>query len=53
MAVKRAKKKAAPKKKAAKKAKVKKVRCAAMTKDKKKCKRMAVGNSKFCSVHKK
>jgi hypothetical protein len=51
MAVKRARKKAAPRKKAAKK--VKKVRCAAKTKEGKKCKRMAVGNSKFCSVHKK
>lgn len=52
MAVKRARKKAAPRKKKAVK-KVKKVRCAAKTKEGKRCKRMAVGKSKFCSVHKK
>ncbi len=51
MAVKKARNKAAPRKKAAKKAK--KVRCAAKTKEGKRCKRMAVGSSKHCSVHKK
>ncbi|MFQ6103552.1 MAG: hypothetical protein ACE5OP_04585 [Candidatus Glassbacteria bacterium] len=54
MAVRRTKKKAAPKRKTAKKAaKPKAKRCAAKTKDKKQCKRPAVGKSKFCSVHKK
>lgn len=44
-----------PKKRAASKkaARSKAVRCAAMTKEKKKCKRMALGNSKYCSVHRK
>ena len=39
-------KKAAPKK-------TKKVRCAAKTKEKKRCKNYAVGKSKFCASHKK
>lgn len=38
----------------AKKKKTKKAkRCAANTKDGKRCKNKAVGNSKFCAVHKK
>jgi len=52
-------KKAAKKKVAKKVAKkkvvkkvVKKVRCAAMTKDGKKCKRMVVPPAKFCHLHK-
>jgi len=50
-----AKKKPAKKKVAARKPvkKVKAKRCAAKTKEKKQCKRTAVGKSKFCSVHKK
>jgi len=49
------KKKPTKKKVAAKKkpTKVKAARCTAKTKDKKQCKRSAVGKSKFCSVHKK
>jgi colicin import membrane protein len=54
-----AKKKAAPKKKVAKKKAApkkkvvaKKVACAAKTKDGKKCKKAAVGKSKFCATHK-
>ena len=43
------KKKVARKKKAAK---VKKVRCAATTKDGKRCKRFVSGKSKFCYLHK-
>jgi hypothetical protein len=39
--------------KAKKKTKVKKVRCAAKTKEGKKCKNTATGRSKFCSSHKK
>ncbi len=46
-----AKKKVA-KKKVAKKA-PKKLKCAAKTKEGKKCKRTASGKSKFCSSHKK
>jgi RNA polymerase subunit RPABC4/transcription elongation factor Spt4 len=30
-----------------------KMRCAAVTKDKKRCKRFTDGKGKFCSVHKK
>jgi hypothetical protein len=48
---KKKKKKKAAKKKAKKK--VAKKRCAAKTRDGKKCKRTVVGNSKYCSVHKK
>ena len=44
-----AKRKVVKKKVAAKKTS----RCAAKTKEKKQCKRTAVGKSKFCSVHKK
>ena len=42
-------------KKAAKKpvAKKKKIRCAAKTKDGKRCKRFTDGRSKFCALHKK
>jgi hypothetical protein len=39
-------------KKAAKKKVVKKVRCAATTKDGKRCKRMVSPPSKFCHLHK-
>jgi len=45
-------KKPVAKKKAAPKKVVKKVRCAAMTKDGKKCKRMVVPPAKFCHLHK-
>jgi len=45
-------KKAAPKKKAAPRKK-KAARCGAKTKEGKQCKRTAVGKSKYCSVHKK
>jgi hypothetical protein len=50
-----AKKKVAPKKKAAvkKAAPVKKVPCSAKTTAGTKCKKMAVGKSKFCASHKK
>lgn len=41
------------KKKAAKKKVVKKAKCAAKTKEGKKCKNTAVGKSKFCASHKK
>jgi hypothetical protein len=44
--VKKAAKKIAPKA-------VKKVRCAAKTKDGKRCKNYAVGKSKYCKVHQK
>jgi hypothetical protein len=44
-------KKAAPKK-AAKKKVVKKVRCAATTKDGKRCKRMVAPPAKYCHLHK-
>lgn len=46
------KKKAAAKKKPAKKKVVKKVRCAATTKDGKRCKRMVTPPAKFCHLHK-
>ncbi len=46
---KKAAKKPAKKKVAAKK----KVRCAAKTKDGKRCKRFTDGKGKFCSLHKK
>ena len=45
-------KKAAPKKKVAKKKVVKKVRCAALTKDGKRCKRLVAPPAKFCHLHK-
>ena len=44
-------KRPAAKKKAPKKV-VKKVRCAAMTKDGKRCKRLVVPPAKFCHLHK-
>ena len=49
-----AKKKKAAKKTAKKKAvkKVAKKRCEAKTRDGKRCKRLVVGKSKYCSVHK-
>lgn len=46
------KKKVAAKKKPAKKKVVKKVRCAATTKDGKRCKRMVTPPAKFCHLHK-
>jgi hypothetical protein len=46
------KKKAVAKKKPAKKKVVKKVRCAATTKDGKRCKRMVTPPAKFCHLHK-
>lgn len=49
---KRTAKKKVAKKKATKKKVVKKVRCAAMTKDGKRCKRMIVPPAKFCHLHK-
>lgn len=49
---KRTAKKKVAKKKATKKKVVKKVRCAAMTKDGKRCKRMVVPPAKFCHLHK-
>lgn len=49
-AKKKAVKKAVARKKVVKK--VKKVRCAAMTKDGKKCKRMVAPPAKFCHLHK-
>ena len=48
-----AKKKTTKKKAAKKKPAAKKVRCAAKTKDGKKCKNYASGKSKFCAAHKK
>ena len=53
MAKKKAAKKKAAKKKVAKKKAVKKAKCAAKTKEGKKCKNTAAGKSKFCSSHKK
>lgn len=47
-----AKKKPVAKKKVAKKKVVKKVRCAAMTKDGKRCKRMVAPPAKLCHLHK-
>lgn len=54
MAKKKAKAKARPKTKAKAKVakKTRKVRCAAKTKDGKRCKNSAAGKSKFCGVHK-
>ncbi len=49
---KRTAKRKVAKKKATKKKVVKKVRCAAMTKDGKRCKRMVVPPAKFCHLHK-
>ena len=49
----KAKKAAKKPKKAAKKKVTKKVRCAAKTKDGKRCKRFTDGRSKFCALHKK
>lgn len=47
-------KKTAPRKRvAAKKKATKKVRCAAITKAGKRCKRFTNGKSKYCSLHKK
>jgi len=49
---KRTAKKKVTKKKATKKKVVKKVRCAATTKDGKRCKRMVVPPAKYCHLHK-
>ncbi len=53
MAKKKAAKKKVAKKKVAKKKIVKKARCAAKTKEGKRCKNSASGKSKFCASHKK
>jgi hypothetical protein len=53
MAKKKAAKKKVAKKKVAKKKILKKARCAAKTKEGKRCKISASGKSKFCASHKK
>ena len=53
MAKKKAKARKKVKPKAKPKTKVKKARCAAKTKEGKKCKNSVAGKSKFCAVHRK